>query len=356
MISNQIRTLGYTTSAMTTLALLTSSILGQESTPAGSLKFDFAGTTLSGDKVDQQTFANHVVIVDLWGTWCPPCRKAIPVLVKLYEKYKQHGLEVIGLCYAGNGESEDSDKVRKFASENRITYSLLPGTAAMRSQIRDFSGYPTMLLFERDMKHAKTHVGFANELEAELENFVRTALGLDTPKDEAKTGETDAAKAIEEPEVVPDGKLFMPGNCDRGFSLAVETLDGKALNFADLKGTPILLAITTSWDQEAMRTARLLESIHKEPNSIRVVAWHLEKDRDPAKKAAAARAFLLAQAVGYGAFATDLALARDKVHRFASLPTFLLFDSEGVLVLRECGISETIEQRVREQSRKLSPK
>mgnify|MGYP003340676438 CR=1 FL=1 len=162
----------------------------QEKKGATLSKFEFAGTTLGGAKLDQSAFADNVVIVDLWGTWCPPCRKAVPELVKLYEKYKQHGLEVVGLCYAGNGDSEDADKVRKFAAENRITYTLLPGTKEMRSQIPGFSGYPTLLMFEKGMKHKATHVGFSEGMGEEMETWVRGALGLDAPAggDTAKDG------------------------------------------------------------------------------------------------------------------------------------------------------------------------
>jgi hypothetical protein len=187
----------------------------------------------------------------------------------------------------------------------------------------------------------------------EMETWVREALGLDAPAggNTAKDGEKPP---VEPKEDVPAGKLFAPGNGDRGLEFEVETVAGKKLQFADLKGTPVLLAITTSWDQEAVRTARFLEAARKDHPNLRVLAWHLEKDRDPSKKTAAASAFLKAQAVGYDAFATELALARDKLHRFASMPTFLLFDREGVLVLREGGISDAIEAKLRAEADKVS--
>src|SRR5262245_60092456 len=141
-------------------------------------KFEFAGRTLGGQKIDQSMFAENIVIVDLWGTWCPPCRKAVPVLVQLYEKYKQHGLEIVGLCYANDGSAEDADKVRKFAADNRITYPLLLGTPAMREQVPGFEGYPTMLLFDKGMAHART-LGSEDSLADDLEAWIRKQLALD---------------------------------------------------------------------------------------------------------------------------------------------------------------------------------
>jgi thiol-disulfide isomerase/thioredoxin len=49
---------------------------------------------LDGNQVSLSDFAGDVVILDLWATWCPPCRKEIPFLVSLYEQYKGQGLSV----------------------------------------------------------------------------------------------------------------------------------------------------------------------------------------------------------------------------------------------------------------------
>jgi thiol-disulfide isomerase/thioredoxin len=314
-------------------------------------KFEFAGRTLGGQKIDQSMFAENVVIVDLWGTWCPPCRKAVPVLVQLYEKYKQHGLEVVGLCYANDGSAEDADKVRKFAAENRITYPLLPGTAAMREQVPGFEGYPTMLLFGKGMAHAKTHVGCddADALTTDLDAWIRKELALDGKNGAEGGGEQKVAK-----EDVPKGRIFEPGNGDKGFELDVEDVAGKRLQFADLRGAPVLIAITTSWEQLAVPAAKFLARARKECPTAHVIAWHLEKGKDPAKKVATVQAFLAEQKVGYRAFVTDLNEAMGKVHRFATFPTLLLFDQDGTLVLRESGLSETIEQRLLERLKALS--
>ena len=44
------------------------------------------------------------MILDLWATWCPPCRKEIPGFVNLYKKYKDKGLEIIGVAFDENGQ------------------------------------------------------------------------------------------------------------------------------------------------------------------------------------------------------------------------------------------------------------
>jgi hypothetical protein len=270
--------------------------------------------------------------------------------VGLYEQYKQHGLEIVGFCYDKDGKPEDADKVRSFAVENRITYALVPGSAEVRDQVPGFRGYPTILLFRRGLVHDRTLVGFDADKRQELDRWVREALGLPGKGTSASDEEDQAPEKVE----VPPGRVYIPGNGDRGFELEGEYVGGKKFSFAEMRGKPVLLALTTSFDQDAARTAQLLEALRKDLPALHVVAWHLEQGRDPSAKSEAVRRFLADQKVGYQALVTDLALVQKKIHRFAALPTILLFDGEGVLVLREGGSSSEIGARVREQASKLA--
>lgn len=319
--------------------------------------FHFAGTTLGGRKLDQDDLKDCIVLVDLWGTWCPPCRQAIPSLVKLHQKYKHRGLEIVGFCYSARGDADDADTVRSFAAENHITYELLPGDAAVREQVPSFRGYPTMLLFDRGWKHASTHVGWSPDMATELETWIEKALG--DGKGGAGTTPEEAAKAADEPEPeadeeVPPGRFFQPGKGDRDIELEFDDLHGQRSSLANLRGKPVLLALTTTWDRESERTAKWLQALSTDYPEVRVVAWHLEKPTDAAAKLAAVRAFVARLSLTYTSFTTDLQTARNKVHKFAALPTLLLLDADGVLVAREGGISDEIERRVRARLRELT--
>ena len=329
-----------------TLALLSVAISAQEDKADKVASFQFQGKTLGGRTIDASDFAANVLIVDLWGTWCPPCREAIPHLVDLYQQYKHHGLEIVGFCYNGSGGAEDSDTVRKFAAKQKITYPLLPGDKAVRDQVPDFSGYPTLLLFGKNLELKRTQTGFNEETGEELEQWVRQALGLDDQGDE------EPKAPAKEP--VPAGKIFEPGNGDAGFELELQDVTGADFQFSALRGAPVLLAITTSWDQEAAKTAQLLESARKAHPGLHVVAWHLERSGKAEEKVAAVRKFLQEQQVGYRAVTSQLKLSRQKVHRFGSLPTILLFDRDGKLVQRENGISADIGARLLQTAAQLA--
>lgn len=77
---------------------------------------------LSGRAFRLEDFRGHVYVVNLWATWCGPCRLEIPGFNKIYEDYRARGVEFIGLT--AEDPDEDSETVRDFVSELRMTYRI----------------------------------------------------------------------------------------------------------------------------------------------------------------------------------------------------------------------------------------
>jgi thiol-disulfide isomerase/thioredoxin len=67
-------------------------------------------------------YKDKVVVLDLWATWCGPCRLEVPHLVELQKEYGGKGVEVIGLTT--EDPEDDETKVRDFAREFKINYKL----------------------------------------------------------------------------------------------------------------------------------------------------------------------------------------------------------------------------------------
>jgi thiol-disulfide isomerase/thioredoxin len=97
----------------------------------------------------------HAVLVDFWATWCSPCRKTMPAIERIYEKYKDRGLAVVSV----NIEN-DAVRARSFAAafKPQLTFPLFvdggPAQAAFR-----VDAIPHLVLIDREGRLAFVHVG-----------------------------------------------------------------------------------------------------------------------------------------------------------------------------------------------------
>lgn len=77
---------------------------------------------LSGRAFRLEDLRGRVYVVNLWATWCGPCRLEIPGFNKIYEDYRARGVEFVGLT--AEDPEEDSEKVREFVDDFRMSYRV----------------------------------------------------------------------------------------------------------------------------------------------------------------------------------------------------------------------------------------
>jgi peroxiredoxin len=92
---------------------------------------------------DQQ---GKVVLVNIWATWCAPCRQEMPKLERLYRQRRDQGLIVFGLS------DENLDLQWKFVEEIHVTYPLLTLKGQVPNFYRDIARYPAIFLIDRHGK------------------------------------------------------------------------------------------------------------------------------------------------------------------------------------------------------------
>ncbi len=125
-----------------------------------SFPFDFAVTDLAGQNISLTGYQGKVLITDIWGTWCPPCRAEIPSFVKLQTEYGPQGLQIVGLNYENNpDEAATKEGVQKFMQDNGMNYPCALGTEEIQRQVPNFEGYPTTLFIDRTGKVRAKVVG-----------------------------------------------------------------------------------------------------------------------------------------------------------------------------------------------------
>jgi len=122
-------------------------------------------------------FFGKVMLVNFWATWCGPCRREIPELVKLHNEFRSRGVEMIGLSTENPDTS--AEKVSKFIQDFQIDYRIgwAPGQVAVPlMQGRD--AIPQIFVISRDARIVKRFVGFSpantsTELKQALEDALK---------------------------------------------------------------------------------------------------------------------------------------------------------------------------------------
>ncbi len=154
-------------------------------------RLEFELVDLDGIRVapDAENFAGKVLLVDIWGLWCPPCIQQVPYLVDLQERFGRHGFEVIGVefaSYYGDDRAEYTDALRAWTKENDINYTIVQGgetqdVPAVFPTLRDFGGFPTSLLIDRAGRVRLVSEGFAPSEIARFEGVIKTLLTEEAP-------------------------------------------------------------------------------------------------------------------------------------------------------------------------------
>ncbi|HLA87103.1 MAG TPA: TlpA disulfide reductase family protein [Anaerolineales bacterium] len=113
----------------------------------GFLAPDFTLDTLDGTKVTLSKLRGKIVLINLWATWCPPCRAEMPALENAYKQYKDSGVVVLGL----NVTNQDSEKdIPPFVDEFGLTFPILLDRDGSVSALYQLKGLPTTYFVNRE--------------------------------------------------------------------------------------------------------------------------------------------------------------------------------------------------------------
>ncbi len=114
----------------------------------------FTASDLDGNMQNSSTWVGkQPLVINFWGTWCPPCRKEIPDLVRLYKEYHPKGVEIVGLAVRDTPE-----KVRAFSKKNGMEWVMLMANNEVAYKFK-ISSVPTTIFVDRNGKVVEKFIG-----------------------------------------------------------------------------------------------------------------------------------------------------------------------------------------------------
>jgi len=116
----------------------------------------FALKDLKGHTLRLKDLRGRVVLLNFFATWCAPCRQEIPDLERLYKRFNDQGLEIVGISL----DMEGAPLLNPFVQHYGISYPVVLGTREVVVDYGGITGIPTSFLIDRDGRVAKHFVGF----------------------------------------------------------------------------------------------------------------------------------------------------------------------------------------------------
>jgi peroxiredoxin len=182
-------------------ALPEDSVLKDSGKPAP----DFVLKDIDGNEAKLADFKGKVVLIDFWASWCGPCKRAMPHIQRIYEKYKDKDVVVLGI----NTRESQEGKVEPFLKEHKITYRTLvdnDGKVAKQYRVR---GIPALFLIDMEGRIQFKHTGFRENLFDVLSGEIEKLKGADTEKPKEK--EKKQSAVVSKPTEVSKPKTFALG-------------------------------------------------------------------------------------------------------------------------------------------------
>lgn len=113
----------------------------------GEPAHEYAATTLEGDTVSLSSLRGQVVLLNLWATWCAPCRAETPYLQSIYQEHRDRGFTIVGISM-DTGDARDD--IAMFVDEYDVGYTILHDPRMRGMELYQVLGLPATFLIDRE--------------------------------------------------------------------------------------------------------------------------------------------------------------------------------------------------------------
>ena len=133
----------------------------------------YQAVTLEGDSVSLASLRGRVVLLNLWATWCAPCREETPFLQALYEEHRDRGFEVVGVSMDTGSQT---DVIEEFVEEFGVDYTILHDRTMRGMDLYHVLGLPATFLLDREGTIRWMRFGPVGETDRDFLDAVEEAL------------------------------------------------------------------------------------------------------------------------------------------------------------------------------------
>lgn len=172
-----------------TALLVASHLMKDELNPVevGTTAPDFRAKVLgAGAYKSLADYKGQVVVLNVWATWCGPCREELPSLERLYKAYGAQGLKLVAVSI---DKEISEDSIRAFANHFGLTFEILHDPTGSVEQAYQTTGYPETFVIGREGTIRKKWISAADWSSQGNRALVAQLLGIATPRPVADDGD-----------------------------------------------------------------------------------------------------------------------------------------------------------------------
>lgn len=140
---------------------------------------DYSFASLEGEFVSSKELVGKTVLLDFWGTWCPPCRAATPDLVRLYKKYSPEPFAMLGIS---SDATNDRERWVDYIAKNKMEWPQYLDVNRQIHRLYQIQAFPTYIVVDTEGIVRIRHRGWGSGTIHELESAIKKSMKDAAPK------------------------------------------------------------------------------------------------------------------------------------------------------------------------------